>query len=319
MDSRIMNEIEARYASVREKNSVEEERRIAEITEKLPEVIKIRENRGKMIFNAVRTGCLSGDPEQFVREANEKARDLLVKAGYPPNYLEPIYTCAVCEDTGYYYDGNIKRVCDCFQKVRKCVLIPFNDERDPSQTFEAFDETVFPVKTADQKTEQRTLMRIAKLHCERYAEQLDHGEIKNMLIYGSGGLGKSYLMNCVVNRASQNGISACFVTAYQLLQALREAYFNGNPESVEEYMNTTLLAVDDLGMEPQIANVTAEQFYNLFSTRFRHGLYTIVTTNLSPEGLRVRYSERVTSRLMDLQHSEVFQLMGQDVRLMKKG
>ena len=50
---------------------------------------------------------LDGDQaalEELKQDLSRKAdrrRELLIQAGYPPDYLEPFYDCPDCQDTGY--------------------------------------------------------------------------------------------------------------------------------------------------------------------------------------------------------------------------
>ena len=70
-------------------------------------------------------------------------------------------------------------------------------------------------------------------------------------------------------------------------------------------------------MEPLIETVTVEQFYNLLNARVSQGLYTAVSTNLSREDLRRRYTERFTSRLLDTRSGAALHFQGKDIRLVR--
>ena len=107
------------------------------------------------------------------------------------------------------------------------------------------------------------------------------------------------------------------VTAYDLLMDLKNAYFSRTGETADAYFEATLLLIDDLGMEPLIDSVTVTQIYNLISTRLKRGLYTVISTNLTREELQKRYTERMTSRLLDPRTGMAIAFLGQDIRLMK--
>ena len=49
--------------------------------------------------------------------------------------------------------------------------------------------------------------------------------------------------------------------------------------------------------------------------RSKRGLYTVITTNLSREELKQRYTERVSSRLLDPRTGIAIAFRGQDIRL----
>ena len=51
-------------------------------------------------------------PQQIQRISEEK-EELLVRHGFPPDYLQPVYICPDCQDTGYIGD----RKCHCFERA----------------------------------------------------------------------------------------------------------------------------------------------------------------------------------------------------------
>jgi len=63
-----------------------------------------------------------------------------------------------------------------------------------------------------------------------------------------------------------------------------------------------------------LENITLEYLFAVLNERQQAGLSTMVATNLTPGELRARYSERVTSRLINSESSAVFLLEGRDVR-----
>ena len=82
-------------------------------------------------------------------------------------------------------------------------------------------------------------------------------------------------------------------------------------------MDAELLLIDDLGMEPLMENTTAVQFYNLLNERRKRGLSTVISSNLTMSDVKNRYTERVSSRLLDADACRVIHLLGRDVRLMR--
>lgn len=108
------------------------------------------------------------------------------------------------------------------------------------------------------------------------------------------------------------------VTAYKALSMLRDSYFGRDEEDEAAALFTVpLLVLDDLGMEPLMQNVTIEQIYNLLNERIVNGLSTVISTNLSMENVRERYTDRVHSRLMDVTEARFINLVGKDVRQIK--
>ena len=85
----------------------------------------------------------------------------------------------------------------------------------------------------------------------------------------------------------------------------------------ERIVHCDVLLIDDLGMEPLMENITVEQIYNLLNSRLLRGHYTAISTNLSRLELKQKYTERVTSRLLDARSALAIPFMGKDIRLNK--
>ena len=76
-----------------------------------------------------------------------------------------------------------------------------------------------------------------------------------------------------------------------------------------------LLIIDDLGTE--LTNqFVASQLFSLLNERHMSKKATIISTNLSLEELRNRYSDRIFSRITS--HYEICKLTGPDIRIYKK-
>ena len=72
-------------------------------------------------------------------------------------------------------------------------------------------------------------------------------------------------------------------------------------------------------MEQMMSNVTIELLFMVVNERYRKVLPCIITTNLLPEQLTQRYTERITSRLFDRSRSSVLRFEGNDVRRREPG
>ena len=75
------------------------------------------------------------------------------------------------------------------------------------------------------------------------------------------------------------------------------------------------MIIDDLGTE-LTNNFVATQLFTLLNERHLRKKSTIISTNLSLEELRNRYSDRIFSRITS--HYEVCKLTGPDIRMQKK-
>ena len=313
MDRRIREALEQEYRLQREKNAEEEARRREELRERAPEVIALMDARQEMIAGFCRRALTEEGfetPESELRRANAEIRAALKAAGYPEDYLEPVARCPKCGDTGFTGD-DARRECECY---RQRALELSGTVGEANQSFEAFDENVFPETVPEGwAITQREAMRRMRRRCEEYADTFPAVRPRDMLLYGKSGLGKTYLLNCIARRLRERGYEAEIVSAYDVIRVMRDAFFGREDDTARLYEADVLL-IDDLGMEPMMENITIEQLFQLVNTRRSRGLAMVFSTNLNPEEIKFRYNERLASRLIDRTLCQVVRLLGEDVR-----
>ena len=309
---RVMEE----YRLQREKNNAEEDRRKEEIREKNPALFDLVTQRHHLVLGSIQNILLgqgedNQDLESKMADYNARIREGLVQNGYAPNYLEPVCRCAKCGDTGYVGEP-VREMCTCL----KAALSRENNAGHNAETFEDYNADFFPdtpLKEMPQRT-QRAYMRATRKACETFADRYPEGSVRNLLLHGSSGLGKTHLARCVANRLTDRGFNVRFVTAYQLLSDLRQDYFR--PEGVtEEYLNADFLVIDDLGIEPLFDKITVEMILNVLNERLLRGKGTAISTNLSRRELQERYTERFSSRFLSPANCLDLAFIGEDMRL----
>ncbi len=249
------------------------------------------------------------------RAALVASREAALKAaGIDPASLLPAYECEHCRDTGYCGDP-IKRPCGCMaQRLMEAALV--GTHLDERVSFEKFDLSLFSDDPMNGRAEsQRAYMEKTRRAGERYCERFPGNPRPNILLYGMPGVGKSFLLGCIVRRLIERGHNAIMITAYALQDiVLRERIQNQNTLALAPYINVDLLAIDDLGGEPRINNVSSESFFSLINERTRSNKATLVATNIASSELQDRYGERITSRLLDKSTTSIFWLRGRDLR-----
>ena len=321
MDNQAWARVTEEFERQRQQNEQEENRRREEIARNLPALDQLLQERHSMILRSVR-GAFA-DPamrnaEAMMESYNQKISAGLTAAGYPADYLAPVCRCPICRDEGYVYENAVRKPCACFLRAYDEMLSEAGQSMQGGETFSAFNESRFPdTPLPGTDVTQREYMRVVRDRCFQYAKGIPLGPVKTLLLHGGSGLGKTFLLNCVGNDAKTRGVDTLYVTAYDLLMALKNAYFSRTGETAQEYFDAELLLIDDLGMEPLMENITVEQLYNLFNARLIKGLYTAVSTNLNREEIKNRYTERVSSRLLDIRTGMAIPFKGKDIRLMK--
>ena len=268
-----------------------------EVYEKIPEyealdssIPAISLELGKKLIDGD-TGALSSLREKL-REISERKRQLLLEVGYSEDYLEPVYSCPECRDTGYI-DG---RRCKCLKQAVISRLYAQSNiekvlkrENFDTLSYDYYDDTELP-----------GMQKIIDT-CRAYARDFDT-EYENLLFYGDVGVGKTFLTNCIANELLLQGHSVIYFTAIQLFDTLaRYAFRSGElSEDItrmhEDIFDCDLLIIDDLGTEMTNSFVHVQLFL-IINERDNRNKATIISTNLSIEEIAERYSERTFSRI----------------------
>lgn len=235
----------------------------------------------------------------------------MVENGYEMTYLDDIFSCPVCRDTGYV--GG--KMCSCLKALYNAeltrelsALLKNNDE-----CFEKFDLSLYG--------SARESMEIVFDTCREYALSFSERSM-NLLFQGGTGLGKTFLSACIARVVAENGHSVCYDTASAALEAFETKKFARDAEvaekastKVERMLDCELMILDDLGTEmPTPMAVSA--LYTLINTRLVNGRKTIISTNLEDAELSRRYNPQICSRL-DGEFTKL-PFFGRDIRVLKK-
>lgn len=317
MNKQALAEALEELKNIRAENEKEEAARRDKAEEACPRLKELLEERHRMIMDAVRGmfGAAQEEPEKIMENYNRMIRETLRGNGFPEDWLQPIFSCEKCRDTGYAGDS----VCSCLEERVRAILEKKNAAA--GQTFESFDANVFPDDEilAGYGVTQRKLMEKVRDLCRKYADALPLPAKRTLVLSGGSGLGKTFLLSAIAARAEDRGMDVMKVTAYRAFTLLRENFFGRDEEDeARRLFDAELLLIDDLGMEPLMQNVTVEQVYNLLNERVVNGKCTVISTNLTAENLRDRYTDRVHSRLTDAGASRFITLSGKDIRQLKR-
>ena len=319
MRNAILRELQAEYDQQQMRNDQENQRRFAEVTEKCPEIAQLMDERQSMIFAGLRgilDGRVQGDElPKRMDVMNTRIAQLLRQHGYAENYLEPVYRCPKCRDTGYVGEP-VKEMCDCLRSAFYARLYQQVGLGEKArQTFESFDLNVFPDKKVEgQPFTQRQLMGMIREQCQAWADLYPKAATSEMLLMGTSGLGKTFQMHAMAKRLLDRGYNVLMMSAYRFLDVARKAYFSGQMTELDSIMEADVLLLDDLGSEPLMENITIVQLFNLINERQTAGRGTVISTNLNVRELRERYTERIASRLTDKRQCTQVVFMGDDIR-----
>ena len=250
-----------------------------------------------------------------LRDITARKMTLLTAAGYPADYLEPIYDCPDCRDTGFIpsEDGSQKK-CHCFRSQEITLLYDQSNIQEILTT-----ENFSTLSYAYYQGEDLEHFQKAVDICRNFVQKFKQ-DYHNLFFYGTVGTDKSFLSGCVANELLQKGCSVIYFSASALFETLaRYTFDNNSKEALYDFCdglyNCDLVIIDDLGTELTNSFVASQLFACLNERQLRRNS-TIISTNLTLEELRNRYSDRVFSRITS--NYELCKLTGPDIRMLKK-
>lgn len=300
------NELKRYYSELRDQNRQKLLKRIEECDQKSPRFRSLAEERGLVMQQLAAGKLTSANAKARIGAIRADRERLLLSLGLPTSYLDPIYTCPLCKDTGEVGDP-VRTPCACALRRQQTDL--FSTARiNDRETFAAFRTDIF----ADE-TERRQAVLAAK-HIKAYADALPHPEKPNLILLGDSGRGKSFFGNAVAYEAISRGIETRKVTAYRLIREMLDSIGKGG-DPLSFYISCPFLVIDDLGTEQMLNKITMETLFCIVNERLDMRLPTVYISNLSAADLSEIYDERLTTRLFDKAFSTVLLLRGENLRL----
>lgn len=244
---------------------------------------------------------------------SEKAM-IMINNNIPSDYLELHPKCSKCNDTGYL---ETNERCPCFnQKLISVAYQMSNIETQmEKQNFDHFNLDVFSNEPlAKEKLTQRENMMQILSESEAFVKSFPN--TKNLLFFGSSGLGKTYLCNSIAKSLLDKGYSVIYQTPFGIINILEKKTFTDKDNefiqmAYDQLFNCDLLIIDDLGTETA-NNFTINEFYNILNTRIINEKSIIISTNIKLSEIASFYNDRIDSRIKG--HFELIKFYGPDVR-----
>ncbi len=307
--------IKAEYADKYMRARAAADARRQELHERLPRVRQIDlilAGTGKEIMDIIASAKDTEERIEALKARNASLltsrREALSEAGYPEDYSDVHYECAMCADSGYV-DG---RMCSCMR--RALVMAGYESSGlgglIDRQSFDNFSLDYY----GDGKNRQMMSRVLAALR--GFAEGFDKSNFKNYLLLGGTGLGKTHLSTSVAKVVIDRGFDVLYVSAVGMLRDFEEKRFGGGEGAkTERYYEADLLIIDDLGTEI-VNQFTLSCLYDVINSRINSKKCTFINTNLSQNEIEAKYSERITSRLFGEYYPIPFS--GTDIRLQKR-
>ncbi len=321
------DEIMRHYGRIQNRNRRLHEARLEEVYSKLPgirefedEMRKLSVNRAKALLNKE-----SDSLDNYKRKMNELREEreaLLLGGGFSADYLEEIYDCKECRDTGY--TSGVK--CNCMKKLEIDLLYKqsYMNQVLLRENFDTFDWSCFSedYKIAEQGgMSLKTYMdKLVNGVLREYLKNFDNKDsVNNIIFSGPSGVGKTFLIHCLAKELIDSRHSVVYLTADRLFDILSGRRVNRDDEDYENmYMlanDADVLIIDDLGTELN-NSLTNSELFNCINDRILRNKAVIISTNLKAADIRDIYSERVASRIFS--NYKYIPMYGDDLRTKRK-
>ena len=309
-----------RYEQTRDANRHLLEQRREHVYRQIPAYRELEDTLGSISLERARQ-LLDGDDtalsalHEQLAEISRQKKSLLAGAGLPQDYLEPVYTCADCRDTGYVDTEDYRRnKCHCLRQQEISILYAQSNIQDIISK-ENFSSLSYEYYQGEDLERFQGAVKI----CHEFVRNFGQ-DYRNLFFYGTVGTGKSFLSGCVARELLTQGRSVIYFSSTSLFDHLARCTFDKNDKEslynfCEDLYNCELLIVDDLGTEVTNSFV-ASQLFSCLNERHLRRKATIISTNLSLEELRDRYSDRVFSRITS--NYTICKLTGPDIRMCRK-
>lgn len=250
--------------------------------------------------------------KQQMAELEQQRKTLLVENGFSADYLDPVYTCALCRDKGFV-NG---KICSCLKqeiiKQRQNMLTSLSPA--PVTNFEQFSLEYYPDTTDEHGINPRRQMQQILNYCKKYAEGFNRNR-RSILMLGTSGLGKTHLSCAIAGECVKKGYVVMYASSQSMFEQLENNRYD-TQNVLNDILGCDLFILDDLGTEYMTAHGLSV-LYNIINTRMLNGTPCIFSTNLtSQKALTAKYGEKIVSRLLG--SCDTLYFVGEDIRFKKR-
>lgn len=323
MNKAIIAEILKEYEKLRDLAEKAYQKRKDEVYAIIPRIREIDVAMAKVSIHASKSIFDNPSDSQFIlkemeysiKQLQQEKAFLLTEHNIPVNYLEKIYQCSNCQDTGFDRKG---KKCGCFKQrmINYGYRMSNLNQVLEKENFSTFNMNLFSdqVPEGEVVSPRENMKEILSL-CESFVHNFDYTK-ENLLFYGSTGLGKTFLCNAIAKALLDKGYLVVYQTSFNILELLERRKFKKDSLPLDNFsyemlFDADLLIIDDLGTE-MTNTFTNTEIFNIINTRLLKSKRTIISTNLSPVEISKIYSDRVSSRLFG--GFNILRFYGKDLR-----
>lgn len=297
------------------------QQRLAEAYRQIPRLREIDRLLRQTMAAAVQTAFSKGEDVQAameqVKQENlrlQQERRELIEANFRLGWLDESPICAHCSGSGYIGSTMCRCLADlCLEEQKKeLTLLAGSDASFDQFRLEYYDDKIDPNSGANIRTVMDKTFHV----CQQYVRDFST-KAENLFFCGDTGLGKTFLSACIAKEVATQGYSVAYESAVHLFTNMERAKFENDADArgkVQKYTDCDLLIIDDLGTEI-VGQFTLTALYTLINDRILSKKATIISTNLTTDGIARRYNPQIASRLRGNFRRVTF--LGEDIRLKK--
>ena len=321
---RLHNDIAREYDKARLNAENLRSEREAWVYEQYPRVKEIDKQLADIGISMARLALGAGKNDiNSLKKISNKLRAekqvIFEKANIPDDYFTNIYRCEYCKDTGFI----INERCKCYLKRLIKKLYKLSNiaedvlERENFQTFEdnKFSDEINKIQGISPRKNINHIREKAK----KFINDFKKNYI-NLLFLGEVGCGKTFMCHCIIKGLIEEHVAVLYITISKLCTIFEDYKFNRQNmpelnEQMEIISNVDLLVIDDLGTELTTI-VTTAALFEVLNERLLSQKSVIISTNLTLEELKEKYTERIMSRIAG--NYETIEFFGKDIRKEQK-
>ena len=329
MNSAILTNILKEYEHKRNQAEKDLEERKQNLFKENPRLQEIDNELSKLGISTAKSLILNNNQDtlnnlkQQTEILKEEKLSILKHLNLPDDYLKPNYSCKFCNDTGYITDNYSSKMCNCLkQQIFDFEYNKSNISNLQIQNFENFSYEKYSDVPDKEKYNSdispRENIKLVRNICDKFIENFDDPNEKNLLFTGTTGVGKTFLSSCIAKELIDKGKTVLYQTAPIMLDMIIDYKFGKNNISDTTYKNiydVDLLIIDDLGTE-NMNQVKFTELFNIINSRLLNtknkNYKTIISTNLNLAMLNKTYGERISSRLIG--NYNICRFFGEDLR-----
>lgn len=199
MSNEVLNSILKEYEQKKLNAELDLEKRKKSLYEQVPRLEKIEDDLNTYAIMTAKN--ILNNFDYSISELQKKINilkleksEILNELNLPPDYLQPNYSCKICNDTGYIKTDNYKtKMCNCLkQKLLDYSFNKSNMYNLDKENFNNFNENIFSDEVDLSKyklniSPRKNIINIRN-KCIEFVENFNNLNQKNLLFTGGTGL-----------------------------------------------------------------------------------------------------------------------------------